>query len=335
MKLSINPFKPQISCLKTPMLFVFALSLITLSCSTEDANIVESTNLQRTIVETLEDFGSESPNSGESNQARPNAPTFKTLNVALARTGLAGTVSSNRLTVFAPTDAAFARYGLNQRNVLSELGRETLTAILLYHVVEGTVFSGDLPESGFVSTLNGASVEVNVGAGVTINEANVIIADIEARNGVIHVIDDVLFPPTQNLVEVASSFNPEFSVLLAAAVKADLANTLANNGPFTVFAPTNQAFINLFGVANAEAAIDVVNSLSAEDLAPILLYHVVPGRVFSTDLSSGPVETLNGNFDLNLETLTIDDNAQLIPSLLNVQATNGVVHVIDSVLIPE
>ncbi|TPV34876.1 fasciclin domain-containing protein [Paucihalobacter ruber] len=334
MKLAINLPKPQVYYLKLPALLLFVLTLIT-SCNTEDTYLDENADLQRTIVEVLDSYGSESEGSdNESTQSRMNRPTFRTLNVALARTGLAGTVSSNRLTVFAPTDAAFEKYGLNQRNIVSTLGVETLRSILLYHAVAGTVFSGDLPSNGFVATLNGASVEVNVGSSVTINDATVVIADIEARNGVIHAIDDVLFPPTQNLVELASSFDPEFSVLLAAAIKAELAATLANDGPFTVFAPTNQAFMNLLGVNTVQEAIDAVNGLAPEDLAPILLYHVVPGRVFSTDLSSGPVETLNGSFDLDLETLTIDGNAMLVPSLLNVQATNGVIHVINSVLIP-
>ena len=168
-----------------------------------------------------------------------------------------------------------------------------------------------------------------------INSSNVIIADIEARNGVIHAIDDILFPPTQNLVELASSFAPEFSVLLAAATKANLAGVLMGDGPFeqlTVFAPTNQAFIDFLGVSTAEEAIEVVNSLNADDLAPILLYHVVEGRVYSSDLSSGSVTTLNGDF--YLETLSVIDSAMLVAGLLNVQATNGVIHVISGVLTP-
>ena len=326
--------KPQVSYFKLPMFFLFVLTLITLSCNTEDTDLIEMTELQPSIVEILEGFGSESLGSdAKFSQTKTKNPTFKTLNVALAQTGLAGTVSSNRLTVFAPTDAAFAKYGLDQRNVVSQLGVETLRSILLYHVVSGTVFSGDLPSNGFVSTLNGAYVEVNVGAAVTINEATVIIADREARNGVIHAIDDVLFPPTSNLVDLASSFDPEFSVLLAAATKAELAETLANAGPFTVFAPTNQAFMDLFEVASVEAAIDVVNGLTAEDLVPILLYHVVDGFVFSTDLSSGFVPSLNGSaVNVTLDSGVMINNANVIGA--NEQATNGVVHVIDKVLLP-
>ncbi|MFH6767311.1 fasciclin domain-containing protein [Gaetbulibacter aquiaggeris] len=334
MNLRLNFSKSQVSFLKLPTLLLFVLSLFTISCNTEDTDIIETTGLQPTIVEVLEAFGSESTvTDAEFGKSKVKKPTFKTLNVALAQTGLAGTVSSKRLTVFAPTDAAFAKYGLNQKNIVSELGVETLTSILLYHVVSGTIFSGDLPVNGFVPTLNGAFVEVNVNSGVTINNATVIIADREARNGVIHAIDDVLFPPTNNLVALASSFDPEFSVLLAAATNAGLADTLAKNGPYTVFAPTNQAFMDFFKVASVEAAIDVVNGLTAEDLAPILLYHVVDGVVFSTNLSNGFVPTLNGAaVNVTLDSGVMINDANVIGA--NVQATNGVVHVIDKVLLP-
>ncbi|MFG6687470.1 fasciclin domain-containing protein [Mariniflexile sp. HNIBRBA6329] len=331
MKSQISTSKPQISFFKLPMLLLFALSTMIFSCNTQDADIIDNEGFQPSIVEVLESYGSESGSTvSKSVDSKVKKPTFKTLSVALAQTRLAGTVSSNMLTVFAPTDAAFAKYGLNQKNVSAFPG---IVDILLYHVVAGKVFSTDLSNS-FVTTLNGAAVQVNLESGVMINTSNVVIADVEARNGVIHAIDDILFPPTQDLVTLASSFDPEFSVLLAAATKAGLAETLMNDGPFTVFAPTNQAFINFLEVADVDAAIAAVNGLPAEALAPILLYHVVSGRVYSSDLSSGPVTTLDGDFELDLATLTIDGNAQLIPSLLNVQATNGVIHVISEVLVP-
>jgi len=331
MKSKGNALKSPLSTYRLSILLLFVLAVFTFSCNTEEGELMDSNANKPSILKVLENYGTESNGTAsKAGNTKDKKPTFKTLSVALAKTGLAGTVSSNQLTVFAPTDAAFAKYGLDQKNIGYFPG---IVEILLYHVVGGKVFRTDLA-NGFVPTLNGAAVEVNLESGVMINSSNVIIADIEARNGVIHAIDDILFPPTKNLVELASSFDPEFSVLLAAATKAELAETLANAGPFTVFAPTNQAFIDLFEVASVEAAIDVVNGLTAEDLAPILLYHVVAGRVYSSDLSSGPVTTLNGDFDLDLDTLTINGDAMLIPNLLNVQATNGVIHVIDSVLIP-
>lgn len=331
MKTQISSTRSPISFFKLPMLLLFVLSAMIFSCNTEDVDIIENEALQPSIVEVLESYGLESGSAlAKSADSKTKKPTFKTLSVALAKTRLAGTVSSNMLTVFAPTDEAFAKYGLDQKNIGSFPG---IVDILLYHAVSGKVFSTDLSNS-FVLTLNGAALQVNLESGVMVNTSNVVIADLEARNGVIHAIDDILFPPTQDLVTLASSFDPEFSVLLAAATKAGLAGTLMNDGPFTVFAPTNQAFINFLGVADVDAAITAVNGLPAEALVPILLYHVVSGRVYSSDLSSGPVTTLNGNFELDLATLTIDGNAKLIPSLLNVQATNGVIHVINEVLVP-
>lgn len=124
-KLAISFPQPQVAYLKLPALFLFVLTLIT-SCTTEDTDLIENVDLQPTIIEFLDTYGSESEASDDqSTQSRMKKPTFRTLNVALARTGLAGTVSSNRLTVFAPTYAAFERYGLNQRNIVSTLGVET------------------------------------------------------------------------------------------------------------------------------------------------------------------------------------------------------------------
>lgn len=257
--------------------------------------------------------------------------TFTTLLVALAKTGLIREVATQRLTIFAPTDQAFAELGLNPRNIGSV---PNLREILLYHVVGGRVFSGDL-SAGFVPSLNGAGLEISLANGVMVNDANVILADIRAFNGVIHVIDQVLMPPPQNLVELALSFDPEFSILVAAVQKAGLAETLATGGPFTVFAPTNDAFVALLGELGAGSLDDIPD----ETLRQVLLYHVVEGRVFSSDLSSGDVGTLNGDdFSVNTADLTITDSrgreANLIPSLLNVQASNGVVHVIDRVILP-
>ena len=330
---------------------VIAIGLFAASCSKDEiAPLNPSASGEMNIVEMLASFNDddgtietangvdgsmESPiffeNSGELRSfGMRGRPTFRTLNVALARTGLAGVVSSNQLTVFAPTDAAFAALGLFPNNIASV---PNLREILLYHVVAGMVYSTDL-SNGFVPTLNGAAVEINIDNGVFINDAEVIRADIRARNGVIHAIDKVMFPPTMNLVELALSFDPEFSILVQAVVKADLVDVLANGGPFTLFAPTNDAFVALLGELGASSLDDI----SVEVLTQVLLYHVVEGRVFSSDLVSGSVPTLNGNFDVNVNTLTITDvngrEAGIIPSLINVQATNGVVHVIDRVILP-
>jgi uncharacterized surface protein with fasciclin (FAS1) repeats len=331
---------------------VISVGLFAASCSKDEIvpvnpsisgemNIVEILASFNNADETIEtangvDGSMESPifyeNSAELRSfGMRGRPTFRTLNVALARTGLAGVVSSNQLTVFAPTDAAFAALGLFPNNIASV---PNLREILLYHVVDGMVYSTDL-SNGFVPTLNGAAVEINIDNGVFVNDAEVVRADIKARNGVIHAIDKVIFPPTMNLVELALSFDPEFSILVAAVIKADLVNVLATGGPFTVFAPTNAAFAALL----EELPFNSLDEIPVEVLTQVLLYHVVEGRVFSSDLMSGSVSTLNGTFEVDVNTFTITDandrEAGIITSLVNVQATNGVVHVIDRVILPE
>lgn len=311
-------------------LIFLSLTLVFVSCSTENSDFEELNNTELSIVDVLKSY-----DSPETQNRLTSKPTFKTLNVALAKTGLAGVVSSNRLTVFAPTDEAFAAIGLDKRNIATV---PNLEEILLYHVLGDVVFSTDLA-NGFVPTLNGAAVEVNLNNGVMINMSNVIAADVQARNGVIHVIDQVLFPPSNNLLELAESFDPEFSLLVDVLELTGLDAVIANNGPFTVFAPTNDAFVALLGELDGYDSLeDFDTPEDIELLTNVLLYHVVEGRVFSSDLSSGPVTTLNGMFELDLNTLTLTDandrEVGLIADLLNVQATNGVVHVIDRVLLP-
>lgn len=315
-----NPF--------TVLTLFLTLSLV--SCSTEETDSIELNTTEPSIVEVLKSY-----DLPETADRRSSRPTFKTLNVALARTGLAGVVSSNRLTVFAPTDEAFEALGLNQRNITTV---PNLEEILLYHVLGNIVFSSDLM-NGFVPTLNGAAVQVNLENGVMINESNVIAADVQARNGVIHVIDQVLLPPSDNLLELAESFDPEFSILVDVLELTGLDTVIANNGPYTVFAPTNDAFVALLSELDGYDSLDDFDTPEdIELLTNVLLYHVVGGRVYSSDLSSGPVTTLNGDFQLDLSTLTLTDannrEVGLVPELLNVQATNGVVHVIDRVLLP-
>jgi len=256
-------------------------------------------------------------------------PKFKSLIKALVKTKLVSTVAKNELTVFAPTDEAFQNlFDALGVNGIDDLTAEQLKPILLYHLVPGKVMSSDL-SNGYVQTVNGDYIHVDLSDGVMINNANVQIADVHAANGVIHIIDKVLLPPTMNLVEKAISFNPEFSILVDAVVKAGLDSTLANGGPFTIFAPTNAAFEDLF----SQLGVNGIDDLTAEQLTPILLYHVVNGSVFSTDLANGIVPTLNGSdLQVDLTNGVMINDAEVVQP--DVQATNGVIHVINKVLIP-
>ena len=209
-----------------------------------------------------------------------------------------------------------------------------LTDILLYHVVGGTALSTDLSDGQMVTTLNGADVTVTINdQGVFINDAQVIVADIVADNGVVHVIDAVLIPPTpepsNTVVDIVVNSDVH-NLLEAAVITADLAGTLSGEGPFTVFAPTDDAFLALAGALGATAE----DLLALPELTDILLYHVVGGTALSTDLSDGQmITTLNGaDVTVSIEcdgSIFIND-AQVI--VADIEADNGVVHVLDAVL---
>ncbi len=261
---------------------------------------------------------------------------FSILVEALMKADLVGAVSDREaeLTVFAPTNDAFTA-------LLSDLGAsslddipvETLTNILLYHVIGSKAMSTDLA-SGYFPTLstfsdNNISMYIEVGDGVTINGGTMVTAaDIEADNGVIHVVDKVILPPS--VVDIAIA-NENFSTLVSAVVKAGLVDALSAEGPFTVFAPTNAAFDALF----ADLGVSGIADLTAEQLTPILMYHVVSGNVLSTALTDGEVPTLKegSNITVDLSSGVMINESKVIAA--DVQGANGVVHVIDKVLIPE
>lgn len=246
--------------------------------------------------------------------------------------------SGNGLTLFAPTNAAFEAAGVTDVN-----GAD---AVLAYHVIDGIVRAGDLPSTSGsaaeVGTLGGNFYLTNAGGSVNINgKTQVTATDIEGSNGVVHVINRTLLPPTQTINEIVAGFaggNPaEFSLLAAALNRAGLADFFDGDGPYTVFAPTDQAFIN---AGLDEAAI---NAAPVATVAAILTHHVVEptAYVFSTDLVDGNVPMLNGqDVTISVTNLTVQDAAGstppagLVTSLLDVHATNGVVHVIDAVLLP-
>jgi len=260
-------------------------------------------------------------------------PNFSILVQALTKADLVNVLNgAGNFTVFAPTNAAFnalfAQLGVSG---IADLSAETLTPILLYHVL-GTEKKAAMITSGYYATLspaqgNFASMEISVSGGVFIDkDAKVTTADVDVKNGVIHVIDKVLLPPS--VVDLALD-NSDFSILVQAVVKANLVETLSSAGPFTIFAPTNTAFEALFTTLGITGIAD----LTAEQLTPILLYHVVSGNVRSADLSDGSVETLNGPIEISLSpSPTINGTTNIVAT--DVQGTNGVVHVIDKVLLP-
>jgi len=301
-------------------------------------------------------------------------------------------------TVFAPTDDAFAAAGIDLAALDTDEGKATLTDILLYHVVAGAVPSSAVTNGMSAQAVNGDDLSFTVGEGVMVNDANVVLADVLASNGIIHVIDKVLMPPAEvteadgeicynmatHTIAAGASFaecmayayyedfemngqtftgcyntvthtltmlsqaeceaymwTPAVDIamtagattihnsLVAALAQAELVATLQGEGPFTVFAPTDDAF--------AAAGIDLAaldNDEGKALLADILLYHVVSGEVPSSAVIDGLVATAVNGDDLSF---TVADGVMVNDAnvvLADVPASNGVIHVIDKVLMP-
>lgn len=275
-----------------------------------------------------------------------NNADFSILVDALTRTGLVDAVNgTNLLTVFAPTNQAFNNFlTLNGFESLDDVPTPLLTQILLNHVVEGRVMSNQL-STGYVKTLatgsasnNTLSMYINTSNGVLINGSiGVATPDIMASNGVIHVVNAVIGLPS--IVTFAMA-DPTFSILEAALTRADqpdFASILGGNGPFTVFAPTDAAFVALLG----ELGLSALDDVPTATLTSTLQYHVVGNlNVLSNTLSNGQsVPTLQGSpFTVNISgnNVTIVDGAGRTTNIVavDVQANNGVIHVINRVLLP-
>ena len=253
---------------------------------------------------------------------------------ALTHADLVATLQgAGPFTVFAPTDAAFTAAGIDLASFDTDEENATLSDILLYHVYSGSVASADVTDGLTVTMVNGddATFAVAADGTVSVGGATVTTADVPASNGVIHIIDTVLTPPADlvDIPAVATSTGVH-TALVAALAQANLVATLQGTGPFTVFAPTDAAF--------TDAGIDLSTFDTDEEnatLVDILTYHVVSGSVLSTALTDGLTATaLNGDdvtFTVNADGVKVND-ANVVTA--DVAASNGVVHVIDKVLMP-
>ena len=271
---------------------------------------------------------------------------FTTLATALTAAGLVDTLKGEGpFTVFAPTDEAFAKLPAGTLEALLA-DTEQLTSILLYHVVPGKVMAADvvtLDGQSAETALEGQTIRITVeGDQVFLNEnAQVVVTDVEASNGVIHVIDSVLLPATdemsaeemdRDIVETAVA-DGRFTTLVTALQTAGLVETLQGEGPFTVFAPTDEAFAKL-PAGTLEALL-----ADTDQLTSILLYHVVPGSVMAADvvmLDGQSAETaLEGQtirITVEGDQVFLNDNVQVV--ITDIAVANGVIHVIDTVLLP-
>lgn len=295
-----------------PIRFVTALALIVGLGITAPASL----HAQKTIVETAVEAGS-----------------FQTLVAAVKAAGLVETLSSpGPFTVFAPTDEAFAKLPTGTvETLLKPENKDQLVAVLTHHVVAGRVPASKVVSLTGAKTVGGQRVDFTSGdAGVTVDGANVVQTDIDCSNGIVHVIDQVILPVSETIPEVASAAGA-FGTLLAAATAADLVPTLSGTGPFTVFAPTEEAF----GALPKGTVAELLRPENKAKLAEILTYHVVSGRVYSEDaLAIDSAPTVAGpsiKVTLTEAGANIND-ARLLQT--DIDASNGVIHVIDRVLLP-
>ncbi len=261
------------------------------------------------------------------------AGSFGTLGAALKAADLVDALQGDGpFTVFAPTDEAFSKLPKGQLAMLLEpKNKPLLQAILKYHVVSGKVEAKQVVKLKYAATLNGQRVDIQTNDdGVMVDGAKVLSTDILCSNGVIHVIDSVIVPSTQDIVAIAVEAG-SFKTLAAALEAAQLVEALQGTGPFTVFAPTDDAFAAL-----PEGTVaNLLKPENREQLAAVLKFHVVPGRIYSEAVAKGgEFKTLNGQV---LKTNTHDKNVMVNGSRVikaDIEGANGVIHVIDSVLLP-
>jgi transforming growth factor-beta-induced protein len=341
--------------LKSMLALVAVLSVALVGCSKDEAsNPVSGGNTapKLDIVETAAAAGN-----------------FTTLLAAAEAAGLVDALKGEGpLTVFAPTDAAFAALPAGTVDALLK-DPDALTAILTYHVVPGAVRSADVVKLSTAPTLNGAELNITVTSEgkVMVENANVVVVDIEASNGIIHVIDAVMLPPSAVSARLgadgpANSLGSSYSVggswisqairdgefkwltsrlslytvaklaglptLTKAVRAADLQGTLMFGGPFTLFGPTEEAFAAL-----PPGTIDALLKDPAT-LSNILLYHVIPGVVKAADVVNLTEATMANGEKV---TITVGDGVKINDAnviVVDIPARNGVLHIIDGVLIP-
>lgn len=262
------------------------------------------------------------------------AGNFKTLAKALQAAGLVDTLKGKGpFTVFAPTDEAFAKLPAGTlETLLKPENKDKLVGILTYHVVPGSVLAADVVKLSGATTVNGQRVDIgSAGGKVTIDGANVVKTDIKASDGVIHVIDSVILPSDKDVIDTAVAAG-KFNTLATALKAAGLVDTLKGKGPFTVFAPTDEAFAKL----PKGTVEDLLKPENKAKLTAILTYHVVPGRVYASDVvklkSAKTVQGGEAAIKVQGSSVTID-NAQVVST--DIDASNGVIHVIDSVILPK
>ncbi len=270
------------------------------------------------------------------------SPSLSILVEAVVAADLATTLSgAGPFTVFAPNNDAFAALlaELNVTKAALLADKALLIAVLTYHVLGSKVEKADVPVGKAITTLQKGVFKVEAPGGVlTItdgrNRASKIIAtDVQASNGVVHIIDKVILPANKNIVETAQGA-PSFSILVEAVIAANLQGALSGAGPLTVFAPTNDAFaaaLTELGITKAALFANVPL------LTKILTYHVVSGRVLKADIPATPIATLQGEtFTISPSFALTDQRArQTSITATDLFTSNGVIHTVNRVILPK
>ncbi len=243
--------------------------------------------------------------------------------------GLVDALRQGPFTVFAPTDAAFDKLPVDVLHTVQD-NPDTLAAVLKHHVVEGTI-SPDKLAVGSLTTLAGDSLAVTKVGDQFFVDGNLIGDGVEATNGFVYVMNDVLVPSLGTVVDVAVAFKDAgFGTLVSAVTKAGLVDALSSEGPYTVFAPIDAAFSAL-----PPATLNAVLADPKGLLTTVLTYHVVKGRITTDQLKEGDLTTLSGEV---LKVTKDADGNWLIDgtpiAVQNIQASNGVIHAMGAVLIP-
>ncbi len=303
-------------------------------------------SLALTLATVLVACGSETADAAPATQnvvqlAQGN-PDLSILVEAVVAADLAGTLSGpGPFTVFAPTNAAFAalltELGVTKAELLAN--KPLLTAVLQYHVLGARVAKAQIPLGKAITPLAGGFFKIDLsGADVVITDgrnrtAKITATDIAASNALVHVVDRVILPADKNIVQTAQAL-PDFSILVEAVVAADLAGTLSGPGPFTVFAPTNAAFAALL----AELGVSKADLLANKPLlTAVLTYHVLGARVLKADVVPGaqPNTVQGENFSISAALVITDKRARTSNIVAtDVLTSNGVIHVIDRVILP-
>lgn len=273
--------------------------------------------------------------------AQANADLSILVEAVIAADLTATLKSTGPFTVFAPNNAAFAalltELNLTKAQLLAD--KPLLTAVLTYHVLPAKVERAQIPLGKAISTVQGGIFKIDAnGTALTITDGRnrkptILATDIQASNGVVHVVDRALLPADKNIVQTAQAL-PQFSILVEAVLAANLQGTLSGTGPFTVFAPTNDAFAALLTELGVSKAALLANTAL---LTQVLTYHVAPGRVLQAEIPVGSnIATAQGNTLRVNADLTITDQRSRSSKIIatDVLTSNGVVHAIDRVILP-